>query len=186
MLCTGAHFLDPEFIKDAHQFHEKEEFKEVLLKIAQTPHCPHKPAAMVVQWAARQTALLLESHGLNELEAFSKEACGMPSFEWARAFLSPWPAIQWVALRLTSLACSASGCEHSWSIEAWVHSKKRNPLRQTNVERLVRVHTNLALERTLDNFVATALPWEIELIIEEPECDAEVADGAPALALADP
>ena len=71
-------------------------------------------------------------------------------------------------------------------IEAWIHSKKRNRLRQTNVERLVRVHTNLALERTLDNFVATALPWEIELIIEEPECDAEVADGAPALALADP
>ena len=40
--------------------------------------------------------------------------------------------------------------EHSWSIEAWFHSKKRNRLSQTNVERFVRVHTNLSLEAALD------------------------------------
>ena len=102
----------------------------------------------------------------------------MPSFEWARTFLSPWPAMKWVALRLTSLTCSASGCEHSWSIEGWIHSKKRNRLGQTNVEMLVRAHTNLILDRTLEDWSATVLPWEIDMTIEEPEGVAEVSTKA--------
>ena len=56
----------------------------------------------------------------------------------------------------------------------WIHSKKRNRLGQKNVERLVRAHTNLTLCRNLDDFAAKALPWEIEMIIEEPELEAEV------------
>ena len=99
----------------------------------------------------------------------------MPSFEWARTFLYHWPALQWVALRLTPLTCSASGCEHSWSIEGWIHSKKRNMLGQTNVERLVRAHTNLILDRSLEDRSAKVLPWEIDMTIEEPESVAEVS-----------
>jgi hypothetical protein len=55
------------------------------------------------------------------------------------------------------------------NIEGWIHSKKRNRLNQTNVERLVRIHTNLLLAGRLEEWSATALPWEIELIIDEPE-----------------
>ena len=79
----------------------------------------------------------------------------------------------WVALRVTSLTCSASGCEHAWSIEGWVHSKnfrkKRNRLGQKHVERLVRAHTNMLLDRSLNSFVATSLPWEMEMIVDEPD-----------------
>ena len=110
----------------------------------------------------------------------------MPAFEWARAYLYPWPAIRWVAMRLTALTCSASGCEHAWSIEGWIHSKKRNRLGQQNVERLLRVHTNLYLEARLRDWAATALPWEIDMTIAEPEDLSEAAvvadDGAVAIA----
>ena len=74
-------------------------------------------------------------------------------------------------MRLASLACSASACEHSWSIEGWIHSKKRNRLGQKNVERLVRAHTNLILEAVLEDWEANVLPWEVEMVVEEPECE---------------
>ena len=56
----------------------------------------------------------------------------------------------------------------------WIHSKKRNRLGQKNVERLVRAHANLILSRNLEEFDAKALPWEIDMIIEEPETVNEV------------
>ena len=42
---------------------------------------------------------------------------------------------------------------------------------QTNVERLVRIHTNLLLAGRLEEWSAKALPWEIGLIIDEPETE---------------
>ena len=93
----------------------------------------------------------------------------MAPFEWARIYLEPWPSTRWVATRLTSLACSASTCEHSWSIEGWIHSKKRNRLSQANVERLVRTHTNMHLDDRLDDWKATPLPWEVEMEVDDPE-----------------
>ena len=124
---------------------------------------------MLVQWAALQTAINIESHGMNSKEAFSPTAQKMPTFEWARVFLFQWRAIQYVAQRLASLACSASPCEHSWSIEGWIHSKKRNRLGQTFVERLLRAHTNLLLEVALAEWEAKVLPWEVEMMVEEPD-----------------
>ena len=97
------------------------------------------------------------------------QGCAMAPFVWAKTFMYPWEALMWVALRVTSLTCSASGCEHAWSIEGWVHSNKRNRLGQKNVERLVRAHTNMRLDRSLNSFVATSLPWEMEMIVDEPD-----------------
>ena len=140
----------------------------MLLKIAETPNCKYGIGQLMAEWAGLETALATGSHGLDSNEAFSDRACEMASWEWANTFLYPWPGLRWVAMRLTSLSCSASGCEHSWSIEGWIHSKKRNRLDQTNVERLVRMHTNLLLGGRLEAWSAKALPWEIELLIDEP------------------
>ena len=74
-------------------------------------------------------------------------------------------------MRLGGLACPASGCEHSWSIEGWMHSKKRNRLGQQKVQRLVRTHSNLLLEDKLAGWRSTALPWEIEMEIRDVESD---------------
>ena len=42
---------------------------------------------------------------------------------------------------------------------------------QQNVERLVRAHTNLHLEARLIDWKASALPWEIDMTVVEPEVD---------------
>ena len=39
---------------------------------------------------------------------------------------------------------------------------------QTLVERLVRAHTNILLEKKLDEWIAEVLPWELDMLIEEP------------------
>ena len=118
-----------------------------------------------------KTALLTKSSGLNDKAAFTVRACKMAAFEWARTYLYEWPAIMWVAMRLGGLACSASGCEHSWPIEGWMHSKKRNRLGQQKVQRLVRTHSNLLLEGNIEGWRATSLPWEIDMQIHMGESD---------------
>ena len=59
--------------------------------------------------------------------------------------------LAWFAYKVSGVMCSVSACEHCWSIEGWIHSKRRNKLNQKLVERLVRVHTNLVLRETLDD-----------------------------------
>ena len=78
-----------------------------------------------------------------------------------------------------SIEPSASGCEQFWSVEGWMHDKKRNRMGQTVVERLMRAHTNLILEDILDMCTGAlaeerpfmCLPWDIELCIDEPDDD---------------
>ena len=168
---TAAKILDSEYIKDDLTEEDEDEFREALKKIAKTPGCKWDHNELLAQWMAMRTAVATQAHGFNVEEAFSPSACLMAPFEWARAYLYKWRGLQWAAMRLSALSCSASRCEHSWSIEGWIHSKKRNRLDQTNVERLVRMHTNLLLSGKLDEWSANSLPWEIELLIEEPETE---------------
>ena len=76
--------------------------------------------------------------------------------------------LTWFAYKVSGVMCSASACEHCWSIEGWIHSKRRNKLHQKLVEKLVHVHTNLVLRESLDAALHNLLPWDIELIIDEP------------------
>ncbi len=75
------------------------------------------------------------------------------------------------------LPCSALACEHNWSIEDWIHSKRRNRLGQDLVECLVHTHTNLKLEHRLEIYEAGQVPWDIEMVTEEPLSHDE--DGTP-------
>ena len=50
----------------------------------------------------------------------------------------------------------------------WIHSKRRNKLHQTLVEKLVHVHTNLVLRESLGDSLYHLLPWDIEVIIDDP------------------
>jgi hypothetical protein len=96
---------------------------------------------------------------------------------WIKTFFKPWPELRWLSLKVVLLPCSSSACEHSWSIEGWIHSKRRNRLGQDLVERLVRTYTNLQLEHRLELYEAGMLPWDIEMTVEEPLSDDE--DGVP-------
>jgi hypothetical protein len=67
-----------------------------------------------------------------------------------------------------SLGPNDSECEHYWSVEGWIHSQRRNRLDQKLVEKLVHAHTNLVLSESLDDTLRHLLPWDIEIVIDEP------------------
>ena len=92
---------------------------------------------------------------------------GLPIFKELASFV----------YKVSGVMYSVSACEHCWSIEGWIHSKRRNKLHQKLVEKLVRAHTNLVLRESLDDTLHHLLPWDIELIIDEvdePEEEPEV------------
>ncbi len=96
--------------------------------------------------------------------AFTPEMMKVPQATWIETFLEGvtdkstglpiFKELVWFAYKDPGVMCSASACEHCWSIEGWIHSKRRNKLHPTLVEKLVRTHTNLVLD--------------IELIIDDP------------------
>ena len=45
--------------------------------------------------------------------------------------------LSWFVKKLCWVMTSASACEHMWSIEGWMHNKRRNRLTQPNKERTV-------------------------------------------------
>ena len=102
----------------------------------------------------------------------------LPQATWVETFLEGvtdkstgltiFKEFVWFTYKVSGVMCSASVCEHCWSIEGWIHSKRRNSLHQTLVEKLVRAHTNLVLRESLDDALHHLLPRGIELIIDEP------------------
>ena len=73
------------------------------------------------------------------LEGVTDKYTGQPIFK----------KFPWCVCKVSGVMCSVSACEHYWSIEGWIHSKRRNTLSQELVERLLRAHTNLVLREAL-------------------------------------
>ena len=100
-----------------------------------------------------------DAHG-----AFTPEMMKLPQATWIETFvegvtdkstgLPIFKELAWFAYKVSGVMCSASACEHCWSIERWIHSNtvhqklvERNTVHQKLVEKLVRAHTNLVLGR---------------------------------------
>jgi hypothetical protein len=132
---TAPYRFEPEFCRRSFDTSEKLEVTKALKQMATKEH-PY--AAIVTQLADYAEALSVGSHDLTEEIAFSPTAKKLASYKWVDTFMAPGPDVCWAAKRLVAMTCSASGCEDSWSVEAWIHSKKRNRLGQKTVERQVR------------------------------------------------
>jgi hypothetical protein len=65
-----------------------------------------------------------------------------------------------------------------------MHSRKRNKMTDDTVNRLVRAHCNLQLQSAFDDFDFGVLPWDIEMIIAEPDATIVADDIAAADAAA--
>ena len=114
-----------------------------------------------------------DAHG-----AFTPEMLKLPQATWIGTFvegvtdkstgLPLFSDLAWFAYKVSGVMYSASVCEHCWSVEGWIHSKRRNRFDQKLVEKLVRVHTNLVLRESLDDALRHLLPWDIELVIDKP------------------
>jgi hypothetical protein len=72
-----------------------------------------------------------------------------------------------------------SGLAPSYSIQGWIHSKRRNRSGQDLVECLVCTHTNLQLEHHLEIYETDMFPWDLEMTVEESLSDDEDEDGVP-------
>ena len=114
-----------------------------------------------------------DAHG-----AFTPEMMKLPQATWIETFLEGvtdkstglpiFKELAWFAYKVSGVMCSASACEHCWSIEGWIHSKRRNKVHQKLVEKpLSHTHKPCARE-SLDDVLHHLLPWDIELTIDEP------------------
>jgi hypothetical protein len=93
-----------------------------------------------------------DAHG-----AFTPEMMKLPQATWIETFVegvtdksTGLPILKELAsfaYKVSGVMYSASACEHYWSIEGWIHSKRRNKIHQKLVAKLVRTHTNLVLGR---------------------------------------
>ena len=66
----------------------------------------------------------------------------------------------WFAKKLCLVMSSDSACEHMWSIEGWIHKKRRNRLAQPNVEKAVCSHGNLVLRKVMPLSRQEKVAWD--------------------------
>ncbi|XLS90710.1 hypothetical protein HN51_066718, partial [Arachis hypogaea] len=66
--------------------------------------------------------------------------------EWWDFYGDSCPELKKFTIRVLSLTCSSSGCEHNWSAFKMVHTKRRNRLHQKKMNDLVYVMYNLKLK----------------------------------------
>lgn len=65
---------------------------------------------------------------------------------WWAQFGDDAPELQAFAIKVLSLTCSASGCERNWSIFNQIHTKKRNRLSTTRMNKLAFIMFNKKLK----------------------------------------
>jgi hypothetical protein len=134
----------------------------------------HGYADILADYADFTVDLAAGRHDLEDAVAFSPRMVdGIDSFKWANLFLARYKHLAYCVTRLLAISCSTSGCGNALSTQSWIHSKKRNRFGQNNLDRFVRAHTNLHLESLQENWQAHVLPWDIELLIEDPSPEDE-------------
>ena len=74
---------------------------------------------------------------------------------WWNQNCSEIPHLQYVAVRILSLACANSAAERNWSLHGFLFSKSRNRMSFQLQKQLVNVHSNLKLKRKLRDKEAT-------------------------------
>ena len=87
---------------------------------------------------------------------FQRDLCwrnlgSMISHEWWANFGGSTPELQAYAIKVLSQACSISGAEQCWGQHDTVHSKKRNRLTKTRVDKLVFVGSNLRRRQAVND-----------------------------------
>ncbi|XP_016164569.1 uncharacterized protein LOC107607097 [Arachis ipaensis] len=137
---TG-HFLNPELFYDNPRIELDLEVTkgwfECITRLV--------PSQAVQQKILEEQALYKAGYGLFGLDfAKSQRKKISPAFWW-RTYGHEAPNMRDLAIKILSLTCSASGCEHNWSIFEHIHTKKRNRLDHERMESLVFIKYNQQL-----------------------------------------
>ncbi|XP_059075804.1 uncharacterized protein LOC131043866 [Cryptomeria japonica] len=135
---AAAYYLNPSFRFRA-DFKADEEVLSELYSVVQ-------------RMVTDTTSTLLEMDAFNNASGaiFASQLCkeGRTKLQpdrWWQMFGPSTPNLQKIAIRILSQPCSASGCEHNWSMFEHIHSKRRNRLSVERLNDLVFVHYNLRL-----------------------------------------
>ena len=79
-----------------------------------------------------------ERTGFLQLDSTSENARTMSPEKWYDMYIKPnHPELAEVAMRVLSQVLSASSCERNWSSHGHIHSKVRNRLAFSSLEKLV-------------------------------------------------
>jgi hypothetical protein len=110
--------------------------------------------------------------------AFTQRNMNRSQQSWVKTFMQDvmdekaqdlFDNLVWFTKKLCSVMTSVSACEHMWSIEGWIHNKRRNRLSQPNVEKAVRVHGNLVLRKAMLLSKQQKVAWDSQTRISEPD-----------------
>jgi len=183
---AAAYALSPQFCRNEFDDTVAESLGKVMADFAQAPGCKFSLDDLTEQYDAFVTALKSESNrfddkcikrpGTGDLlvdGAFTTRSLEKTPTQWIQTFMKPWPALKWMSLKIANMPTSASFCEHAWSIEAWMHSKRRNRLTQPLVEKLVRGHGNYIFMEHEEAKKENRIIWDVELEAEEPMSEEE-------------
>ena len=83
---------------------------------------------------------------------------------WWESFAIQCPQLQKFAIRVLSQTCSASRCEHNWSIFDPIHAKKRKHLEQQKLNDLVFMQCDIQLRH---NQLLNQIPNVNSIILED-------------------
>ncbi len=74
----------------------------------------------------------------NTRGAFTLEMMKIPQATWIETFLEGvvdkstrlpiFKELVWFVYKVSGVMCSASACEHCWSIEGWIHTNTTDPV----------------------------------------------------------
>ena len=140
---------------------------------------------MKSEFVAWQEAISAKKYDLHDEKqhdqpegAFTQRNMNRSQQSWVKTFMqdvmdekgqSLFDNLAWFAKKLCSVMTSASACEHMWSIEGWIHNKRRNRLAQPNVEKAVRAHGNLVLRKAILLSRQQKVAWDSQTRISEPD-----------------
>ena len=116
--------------------HDKIQTREVVKRSLKSGPGAPSATVMKLQYEEMRIACKASSHNLqsdmNDREpgAFHGQCMKSDMHVWINTFFKPLPPLKWLVLKVVLLPCSACACEHRWSIEGWIHSKRRNRLGQ--------------------------------------------------------
>ena len=112
---------------------------KVITDLAKAPEAP-SGTVMKLQYEEFRITSKTGSHNLHcdlndrEPGAFHTQCMPTDMHVWIKTFSKSWPELLCLTRNVVIQSCSTSACEHSWGIEGWIHSKKRNRIGQDLVE----------------------------------------------------
>ena len=176
-LHTAAFMIEIEYcaidfaLEDQQAGEDAHYMKDLHLVFMQVATEEHSFPELVADYATFADYVRTETHNFSKKAAFHESQHKLANHQWWQTWgtAAGLTHLTWFGSRTGSCATSASFAEGNWSVRDWIHSKKRNLLGTKTVECLLRANCNMKLEQQWEDFDYAVLPWDIEMVLAEPE-----------------